>query len=707
MSRVARLPDTVINQIAAGEVVERPASVVKELLENALDAEATRVVVDITQGGLDRIRITDDGIGMSREDAELALERHATSKLRVLEDLDSLATLGFRGEALPSIASVSRFTLTTTERGALEGTQLVIEGGRLDRVGAVGAPPGTTMDVRDLFFNVPARRKFMKRPETESSHVHDVVVRLALARPHVSIKLIHNGRVVLDVPAATDDDPQGRLGRIFGHEVSAHLYPVVALEGPVRVSGWCAAPELSERTTRGLYTFVNGRFVRDRTVQHAAQEGYRTLLERGRYPVVVLAIEVDPAEVDVNVHPQKTEVRFAQASDVHRAITQALTRTLAEQPWLGPRRGGAQAVLDEARERGGGDGARAVLAEARAGGGWREGLGILASLTGAPLRDGPPDDAPGYGAALAGGGQARVSHDQGRYAPGGGGSFAEGAGFGGAGFGGEAFGGPGFGGTGFDRASDTGGLADPGRGRGGRGPARSEPRVTGSTTAPLFPRALWPEPLAAGPRAGGGVQEAPSRGLRFGALEPVGQIHATYLVCEGEGGLVLIDQHAAHERIAFERMRCQRMAGGVEAQPLLVPLTLPLDEARAATARDHQAELLTLGFELEPFGGQTWAVKTVPTALGGADVARVLLDVLDELRELDRGRTPVDDALAAALSCAACHTVVRAGDRLSKDEIRALLVQMDEIDFGAHCPHGRPVFVEWSARQLAAMFHRT
>jgi len=620
VDRIARLPETVVNQIAAGEVVERPASVVKELLENAIDAGAHRISVEITGGGLERIKITDDGSGMSAADARLALERHATSKLKVLEDLDALGTLGFRGEAVPSIASVSRFTLTTCEHGAAEGTRIEVHGGKIISEASIGAPAGTTIDVKDLFFNVPARKKFMKRAETESSHVHDAVVRLALARPEISIRLSHNGRVVLDVPAASAADPRGRLGRILGTEVSAHLYPL-RVEGPsgdIVVTGWVAAPELSERTTRGLYTFVNGRYVRDRTVQHAVQEGYRTLLERGRYPLVIVAIDVDPAQIDVNVHPQKIEVRFVTPGEVHRAITAVVTRTLLEQPWLERRPPAQASVLD-------------VLNEARSG-----------------LGPAQPPGAPAYAPQPA-------------YSPPP--TYASPSGYGG----------------GIARESSRPGVRDGGR----TGPG------------PIFPRSVWPV-----------APEPPDR-LRFATLEPVGQIMATYLVCQAPDRMVVIDQHAAHERIAFARMRAQRRTGRVASQPLLVPHSVSLDAARAATARDRLDELLELGFEIEPFGGDTWAIKSIPVALGMVDVARVLGDVLDELRDLELGRAPVDDAADAVLSCAACHTVVRAGDKLGKDEIKALLVQMDEIDFGASCPHGRPVFVEFSARELANMFHRT
>ncbi|MCC7386806.1 MAG: DNA mismatch repair endonuclease MutL [Deltaproteobacteria bacterium] len=632
MTRIERLPEAVANQIAAGEVVERPASVVKELVENAIDAQAGRIEVEIAGGGVDLVRVRDDGLGMEPDDAVRCLERHATSKLRQLADLESLVTLGFRGEAIPSIASVSRFVLITQPRGAAEGTRVSVEGGGAPHTESAGAPAGTTVEVRDLFYNVPARRKFLKSHKTELGHVTETMVRIALSRPDLALRLSSDGRTILDIPRGSEIDPYGRLGRILGSEVAEHLFalPEVTLDVPLSVRGYAAAPRLSERTTRALYTFVNGRFVRDRTVQHAVQEGYRTLLERGRYPVVLLLIEIDPARVDVNVHPQKTEVRFERSGDVHRAITTVLTRGLASQPWL-----------DRSSEQG----AAGVLALARS-----AAAGSSRSLS-PPLPYPHPHPYP---------------QPMPMQMP----------------------------------------MPMPAR-PAGREPDRW-PRLASEARAP----SAWALPQghsATGPVALGPPPTELVRAgepARFAALEPVGQVLSTYLVCQGPGRMIVIDPHAAHERIAFERMRRQRAGGRIEAQPLLVPRTLELDPVRSALAVEAGEQLLSLGFELEPFGGSTWILKSVPAALGRVDVDRLLRDVLDELKEIGEARAPVSDAMDAILSCAACHTVVRAGDRLAREEIKALLVQMDEIDFGAHCPHGRPVFVEWTERDLAALFHR-
>jgi len=336
--RIRRLSEDVANQIAAGEVVERPASAVKELVENALDAEASRVLVRVEEGGRRLIRVSDDGFGMAPDDAVAALERHATSKIRALEDIDAIATMGFRGEALPSIAAVSRFRLTTRRAEDEEGTQIQVEGGTVRAPARVGAPPGTQVEVASLFYNVPARLKFMKRPGTEMGHVSEAVTRLALACPRVSFRLESGDRVVLDAPAEVDADPRGRLGRILGRAAAERLAPISSDDRPHRidVSGWISEPGFHERTSRSLYVFVNGRFVRDRGVQHAIQEAYRGHLERGRYPVVVLHLALPPGSFDVNVHPQKTEVRFASPQEVHRAVVGALARTLGAAPWRAP-----------------------------------------------------------------------------------------------------------------------------------------------------------------------------------------------------------------------------------------------------------------------------------------------------------------------------------------------------------------------------------
>jgi DNA mismatch repair protein MutL len=649
--RIVRLDEAVANQIAAGEVVERPASVVKELVENALDADARRIVVELEAGGEALVRVTDDGCGMGAADAVACLERHATSKLRTAADLETVRTLGFRGEAIPSIASVSRFTLTTRARGDSVGTRVQVEGGRLASVQDAGAAPGTVIEVRDLFFNVPARKKFLKRAQTESGHVTEALTRLALARPDVHVRLTHDGRESLDVPASTGGDLRGRLGRILGHEVAEQLFPIQEEpRGGVEVRGFISSPSLSERTPRGLYVFVNGRYVRDRTISHAIQDAYRTLLEKGRYPTVVLFVELDPRGLDVNVHPQKVEVRFADTGQLHRAVSGALGRTLLAQPWLR-----STAPSEPARRY-----ALRPVAEPAPGPPPPE----LAASPPTLARSAAPEPlAPRSASRPA----ASIPH------------FGQG--------------------KGISRFLD--GLTPPSLG----GRLGLSPRPGGSAREAL----VEPDPTtgegAAAPHPATEAWDA-AFGGRFGALEPIGQALGTYLVCQGVGELVLIDQHAAHERIAFERLRRERRERGVVTQPLLLPLMVELDAARSARAHDAVERLLEVGIELEPFGGNTWAVKAAPVALKQAALGPLVVELLDALDALD-ATTPLEEVFERLMACAACHSVVRAGDRLTIPEMKALLRQMDEADLGAHCPHGRPVFVRFGATELARLFHRT
>ena len=642
--RIRQLDEATANQIAAGEVVERPASVVKELLENALDAGANRVSLEVEEGGIQLIRVTDDGHGMGPVDARLSLQRHATSKITSVDDLTTVRTMGFRGEALPSIASVSRFTLTTRTPDSDEAVRLFVEGGHLRSESAVGAAVGTTIEVEDLFFNVPARKKFLKRPTTELGHISDAVVRLALARPAVGFRLKHGAKMLLDAPPATEGDPKGRLARVLGRKVADALHAIPpGSEGPVQVSGYCAEPGMSERTTRGQYVFVNGRFVRDRTIQHAIQEGYRTLMEKGRHPTVLLHLSLDPASFDVNVHPQKTEVRFERTSDIHRAVTAALRRTLLDQPWLNS----GQYAVALARS-----GSGAGIVRDREDKGMAQLIGLAAEPVGTTMN--PPSAQPA---------RSSFSPTSFRMPPS-----------------------PSPAPVDHDAATDTRPSGYPMARPGEHSVARPSERSDASSAS--IPGGRPP-----------GVR-------RFGALQPVGQVLGTYLVCQGPEEMVVIDQHAAHERIAFQRMRSQRQRARVASQPLLMPIPMELEEGRAEAAREHEAKLSALGFELAPFGGQTWLVKATPAALVGADVERLIRDLLDELASFEQ-TTPYEDQVDALLSCAACHSVVRAGDRLTNEEIHALLTQMDEIDFGAFCPHGRPVFVTWTSKDLARLFHRT
>jgi DNA mismatch repair protein MutL len=578
MGKVARLPDGLVNQIAAGEVVERPASVVKELLENALDAGATRIQVELGEGGLARIAVSDDGSGMSPEDARLCLERHATSKLRDLEGLSQIATMGFRGEALPSIASVSRLTLTTRELQATGATRLRIEGGTLLEESEVGAPVGTQVVVEELFFNVPARRKFTKRPETELGHCAEAVIRLALGRPDVSFHLSQGGKVTFASPG--HGDPRERIAAAISPELHALLIPVELRRGGVTITGYVASPDYSVSTARALYTYVNQRFVRDRGLLHAIGRGYQNVLPPGRQPAAVLHLDVPLQQVDVNVHPQKLEVRFLDARQIYDLVVEAVRAALRGSPWLAHRP--AAGVVS-----------RPALEPARF-----------------DFRPPAPD---------------RVAEAIDLY------------------------------------RTDS-------------------------------------EPLAPG-------NELPTPGY-FSALRCIGQLARTYLVCEAPGGtLVLVDQHAAHERIRFATLLQQFAQGPIQGQGFLFPVqvTLPVADARALL--DHAEELHRLGFELEAFGGETLALKSVPALLAGADYPRLLVDLAQELGQHARQHS-ADDAFSHVLATMACHSAVRAHQTLSDPEVRALLDGLDRVDFKTRCPHGRPVAAELTLAELEKRVHR-
>ncbi len=596
MPAIRVLPPGLVNQIAAGEVVERPASVVKELCENALDAGAKAIAIEAEEGGLGLIRIADDGCGMDRDDALLALERHATSKLRDAEGLATISTMGFRGEAVPAIASVSRFRLDTAPGSDGAGTRVVVEGGEIVETSAVARPRGTTIEVRDLFFNTPARRKFMRAAPTEAGHVTEAVVRLALARADVGFTLRSSGRLVLGARAG--EALADRAAQALGREAARHLLAVDGERGEVRVTGQVTSPDHSEATGRNLYLFVNGRYVRDRGAAHAVLRAYAGVLPPGRQPAGVLFVTLPLDRVDVNVHPQKLEVRFAEARQVYDALHHAVAATLRTTPWLGHRGVPAAPPVPAALGPGVPDGAA------------------------------QPHPMAGEDAAsvLA---WARAIHP------------------------------PAESGASFPAAAPQGG------------------------TMPLaFP---------VGPAVAGEPTRAPGY---FGSLRYVGQHARTYLVCEAPGGtLVVIDQHASHERMLFHRLREAMRARGLPVQPFLVPQVVTLPPAVARALEGHVGELARLGLDVEPFGGDAFAVKGAPAILGGVDLGGLLEDLAQQLEQLERG-SAVDEALHDLAATMACHAAVRANQDLTAEEARALLDGLDAIDFKARCPHGRPVVFE-------------
>ncbi len=598
MTRIQVLPAGLVNQIAAGEVVERPASVVKELVENALDAGARAVQVDLEEGGLGLVRVADDGSGMSREDALLCLERHATSKLRDAAGLAAIATLGFRGEAVPAIASVSRVRIDTCpegEAGTVVGTRLVVEGGRLAAAEEVARARGTTVEVRDLFFNTPARRKFMRSAPAEAGHASEAVVRIALAHPEVGFTLRSGGRVGVATPAGASLAERAAVA--LGREAARHLVPVDGRRGHFRVHGVVTSPDHSASTSRGLYLLVNGRYVRDRALAYAVLRAYAGSLPAGRQPSGVLFVELPLDRLDVNVHPQKLEVRFDDPRAASDAVHHAVSEALRPSPWL-------------------------RHASHPAG----------APLAAAPLAREPSADAAGGDAA----------------------------------------------------ADDVAAVL-----------ARAQEQAAARS------RELLPFPLA-----GASPHEAPPPGETgpdrgpvstpgyFGSLRYVGQLARTYLLCEAPGGgLVVIDQHASHERVLFHRLREALAARSLPVQPFLVPPVVTLPPAAARALEAAAADLAAVGLEIEPFGGDSIAVKGAPALLGGAAMAPLLADLAEQAAEVGRA-SALGEALEGLLATMACHAAVRANQDLDRDEVRALLDGLDAIDFKARCPHGRPVVVD-------------
>jgi DNA mismatch repair protein MutL len=611
MSTIRILPEILSNKIAAGEVVERPAAVVKELVENSLDAGSTRIIVEIEKGGRALIRIADNGAGMSRDDALLSIERYATSKLKTDEDLFAIRTLGFRGEALPSIAAVSRFSLITCPAGGGSGTSIEIAGGRLQDVSETGAPPGTLVTVKQLFYNTPARRKFLKTDATEFGHIAATVAAIALVQPGVHFRLAHNSKTVKNWPPT--DNPADRIAAVLGSDLKPGLHAVGLDEPDVSVFGWIALPAYARRTSRGVHIYVNGRHVRDRMVQHALFAAYAQRLVKGQFPVAAIFIEVPFDQVDVNVHPAKNEVRFARRQLVHNSVRRAVAQTLYE--------------VDRPR--------------------W------------APANYDIPAEA-----------VRQTKHRVAEKGPNG--STA-------------------------DRWQPFGNDAAPGR----------QPDRIGPSSKP----AEQPPPTGKTPEASSGrgpdadTPPVSSQAGSFGEMRLIGQLANTYIVCEGPSGLLLIDQHAAHERILFEQLSRQESASGVTSQKLLVPETVELDFGEAAALTPILPKLDRLGFEIEPFGGNTFVVRAMPAPLAERDARKIVKDLAEQAAQLGNA-AQLTTFLDACRMVVACHEAIRAHQRLDDQHMQALLRQLDHCENPSHCPHGRPTWVRWEMSDLEKMFKR-
>ncbi|MFP4155340.1 MAG: DNA mismatch repair endonuclease MutL [Halothiobacillaceae bacterium] len=614
MRRIRRLPDTLVNQIAAGEVVERPASVVKELVENSLDAGAAQVCVDVEAGGARLIRVRDDGAGIDREDLALALTSHATSKIRAIDELEAVASLGFRGEALASVASISRLRLVSMQQEAEHAWEIVAEGGLPAQPLPAAHPVGTTIEVRDLFFNVPARRKFLKAERTEFGHIDQFLRRIVLAHPPVGFRLTHNGRQVLDLPAQSGEgDLAARLETVLGPEFVANALPVARSASDMHLSGWVAHPAYSRAGTDHQLFFVNGRLVRDRVIGHAVRRAFADVLHHSRQPAFVLSLSIDPAEVDVNVHPAKTEVRFRRGGMVHDFLFSTLNQLLARSNPVG---GGA--LVDAAAS------GQENLPAARP--------GVPASSTPSPLDSMP----------------ARGKDSQ--YP--------------------LAFSAPG--------------------------------RAVRDSAAGGYQALLQSAARAGQPRADAACDNDSS-------LPPLGyalaQVHGVYIVAQNAEGLVVVDAHAAAERVAYERLKAAWAGARVPRQPLLLPVTLDLPEPEADQAESWFPTFAELGVVVDRAGPTRLRVRELPAPLRDADAAGLLRDMLDEMSRAGESDA-VERRVHALLSRMACHGSVRANRRLQREEMDALLRDMERTERSGQCNHGRPTWMQLSMQDLDRLFMR-
>ncbi|MGD2186469.1 MAG: DNA mismatch repair endonuclease MutL [Desulfobacterales bacterium] len=612
MPKIKILPENLSNKIAAGEVVERPASVVKELIENALDAEATRIIIEVEKGGQSLIQVSDNGVGMRHADALLAIERHATSKISTDDDLFAIRTLGFRGEALPSIAAVSRFKLITCHHTADTGTEISIDGGKIKSIAEIGAPEGTLISVKQLFFNTPARRKFLKTIGTEMSHIADIVAKIALGHPEVQFRLIHNDKVVKSWPLVSQH--LDRVVDILGKDCAQDLHAIEIARNGVCISGWICSPRMTRRTSRGLYVFVNGRFVRDRSIQHGVFQGYAQRLVKGQFPIAAVFIKVPFDQVDVNVHPTKNEVRFVHPHQVHEAVKGAIAQTLYE--------------IDRLN--------------------WR------------------PEDRPQGPEAQ---GTPRVSESHSAFKPSNRHALSSGP---------TRFSYPEF----SDGRSETG---DPQPVAIDQQPARDE--------------------LSRVESGGPGQQAVLWEDSGFSALRVVGQLHNLYIVCESDHGLVLIDQHAAHERIFFEQLKQRSREPRSAAQRLLVPETLELSFREAEILGQMLPDLKSLGLEIEPFGGNTFVVKAVPALLSGQDPKPMIYEMVEKTAA-EGYSAGLENTLDQCRMVMACHGAIRASQQLGASQMKRLLDQLDECNNPSRCPHGRPTWIRWDLATLEKLFKR-
>jgi DNA mismatch repair protein MutL len=608
-AKVRIIPDTLSNKIAAGEVVQRPASVVKELIENAIDASADEIVVEVVRAGKGLIRVTDNGTGMTRDDALLSIERFATSKLKSEDDLFNIKTLGFRGEALPSIASVSRFFITTKTEGEVEGTNLYIEGGKLKNVKSAGTPRGTSIEVKNLFYNTPARLKFMKSNSAELFHITDTVVKIAASRHDLHIKLVSDGRVIVDFTKT--NDIYNRVCDIFQSDVYDNLVRIDEKNNDIHVFGFVTNPVYTTKNTKKFFTYVNGRYIFDKIVNFAINSAYRSKIEERRYPAVVLFINMPHGDVDVNVHPTKKDVRFRNQNAVIGYIQSAIKNALSSADLIG---------LGSSRP---------VESEGQVGGDYPSEQ---------PYRGAVPDDT------------VRESMKE----------YMENV------------------------------LKE--KGRSGR-------------TRPSYKKD-FPAPVDYSYEDVKRETRDPAQGEMYSDyIKILGQVGASFILCTRGDALLLIDQHAAHERILFDNLTRRYEEKKVSPQPLLIPIIFEVSKSDGLVLESYLDEFSEIGFLIEPFGKNSYAVKEVPDILLGYDYKEIIHDLISDLMFLNKSGD-IMEKVSGLIKLLSCKGAIKANKRLTDTEIIKLLRDMANTDFPTNCPHGRPVVIELTQKEIRKMFKR-